>query len=106
MPSYSPLSGERKGQDTIKATSKTKSNIPLDGGVWRIQEVTNLQGEGSGDTLFDRAKGRFSSSAVQMKTNGVVVVEIGGTKLRVDFFQSEEIRITTTDTLSELSNRK
>jgi hypothetical protein len=98
--------GMEKDKDkiTTKSISKTKLDNSFDG--FRVRRMTGLNGEGSGNIHFDRARGRIDSSIMNMKTKGVVVVEIAGTETLLDFTLIEETKMTTQDTIPELSKRK
>jgi len=93
------LEGPDKGGEKIKVDATLTYTAPKDkGGLpFQIKEATLKSKEGTGYAIFDKAKGRFDSSTMKMKLEGVLKIEVGGMETTVELTQDQTATVKTLD---------
>jgi hypothetical protein len=79
--------GVKDKLDTIKIDAKVDYTPPKDK-AGMLDRIKKLQGtSGTGEALFDRAKGRIESSTLTMKLEGLLVIQADGRAVEIDLVQ-------------------
>src|SRR5262249_17453847 len=81
----------------IKATLEYKAPTQTGGLPFTIKEATLKSKEGSGVAYFDKAKGRFASSKMDMVLEGNLRIEVGGMDTAVTLRQTQTATVETFD---------
>jgi hypothetical protein len=88
-----------KEKDTIDIKTKLEYTAPVDkAGLPFIIHSADLKTDsGTGTAIFDRARGRFDSTEINMTLVGTLEIEVGSMKTKVDLNQKQTAKSTTTD---------
>ncbi len=70
-----------------------KSDLPF-----TISAANLKSTSGAGEAFFDRAKGRFEKSSINMKLDGTLTIVVGGMTTDITLSQTQIATVTTTDT--------
>jgi Family of unknown function (DUF6263) len=91
--------GPDKAGEKVKVDAALTYAAPKDkGGLpFQIKEATLKSKEGTGSAIFDKAKGRFESSTMKMKLEGVLKIEVGGMETTVELSQDQTATVRTLD---------
>jgi hypothetical protein len=91
--------GPDKGGEKVKVDAALTYAAPKDkGGLpFQIKEATLKSKEGTGFAIFDKKQGRFESSTMKMKLEGVLKIEVGGMETTVELSQEQTATVRTTD---------
>lgn len=91
--------GPKDGKDEIGIKTKLTYTAPTEkAGLPFIIHKAELKSDGgSGDASFDRAKGRFDHTKIEMKLTGNLEIEVGSMKTTVELTQTQEASATTLD---------
>jgi hypothetical protein len=93
----------KDNKDKIEITAKMEYTAPKDkAGLPFIIHSAALKTEsGKGFAIFDRAKGRFESTEIEMKLKGTLEIEVGNMKTTVDLEQKQVAKSHSSDTAPE-----
>ncbi len=93
--------GPDKGGEKIKvdATLTYEAPGPADkaGLPFVIKKASLNSKEGTGTAIFDKAKGRFESSTMNMKLEGTLLIEVGGMETEVALTQDQKAAVKSFD---------
>ena len=70
----------------------SKAGLPF-----TIHDAKLTADKGTGTAIFDREKGRFSSTDIKMNLSGTLTIEVGSMKTTVELSQTQEASSTTYD---------
>ncbi len=90
---------EKTKLDRIKIKSELTYTKPEDktGLPFVIKDATLASTSGSGYALFDRTKGRFTESSMQMELKGDLTIEVAAQETKVTLTQTQDAKSTTSD---------
>jgi len=93
------LEGNEGGKDKIGIKTKLTYTAPTDktGLPFIIHEAKLTTDSGTGTATFDRAKGRFDSTEINMKLAGTLKIEVGSMNTTVELEQSQTAKSVTRD---------
>lgn len=91
--------GQEGSKDKIEIKTALSYTAPTEKvGLPFIIQKANLSSEsGSGEAIFDRSKGRFESTKLNMKLSGQLTIEVGNMTTTVDLNQTQEATSVTRD---------
>ena len=81
---------------TYKAPTATNKELPfsIKEADTKLATVDNLK-EPAGEAIFDTAKGRIESSKMNLKLEGQLNIDVGGTETKVKLQQEQSSEMTT-----------
>jgi hypothetical protein len=91
--------GKEKELDKIDIKTKLSYSAPTkkEGLPFIIQSATLTSNNGTGEALYDRAKGRFQKTKLEMKLKGDLKIEVGNMTTNVELNQSQDATTITHD---------
>ena len=91
--------GVEGGKDKIEVKTTLAYTAPSEktGLPFVIEDAKLTSDNGKGEALFDRAKGRFSSSKLEMKLTGQLKINVGNMTTTVDLNQEQNASSVTLD---------
>jgi len=95
--------GQEKGMDKIGIKTKLTYSAPQDKtGLPFVIQKAELKGDnGTGEALFDRVKGRFQSTKMEMDLNGKITIDVGNMTTEVTLDQKQKASSTTFDAMPD-----